>query len=183
MLGLASEDEFAIPHVIHLIRTDAKVDDLPLLQYLCYGSVLAHCKGYRIILHAPVAPRGVRWQKLLPHLELDLAPPPQYLGAHRLMGAAHQSDVWRLQQLIEHGGFYFDWDLLLLRSPEHLQRHVCVMALEKEEPGYREVLGASAIGAEPGSQFLTTWLDAMPGKRSTQESMSGIRPSWRTDWR
>jgi hypothetical protein len=30
------------------------------------------------------------------------------------------------------------------------------------EQGYREALGVSAIGAEPGSRFLTTWLDAMP---------------------
>jgi hypothetical protein len=35
------------------------------------------------------------------------------------------------------------------------------MALEGKEHGKREVLGVSAIGAEPGSQFLATWLDAM----------------------
>jgi hypothetical protein len=99
---------------------------------------------------------------LLPHLEPHIAGPPQLLGNLRILGAAHQSDVWRLQQLIEHGGFYFDWDLLLIRSPQRLRSHVCVMALERAEQGYREVLGVSAIGAEPGSQFLTTWLDTMP---------------------
>jgi hypothetical protein len=36
------------------------------------------------------------------------------------------------------------------------------MALERKEQGYREVLGVSAIGAEPGSQFIGTWLDTMP---------------------
>jgi hypothetical protein len=99
---------------------------------------------------------------LLPKLELNVALPPQLLGTARILGAAHQSDVWRLQQLITHGGFYFDWDLLLLRSPQHLQSDVCVLALERLEQGYREVIGVSAIGAMPGSQFLATWLDAMP---------------------
>jgi hypothetical protein len=151
-----------IPQIVHLIKTDPRTDDLPLLQYLCYRSILAHCRGYRIMLHTYEIPRGARWEKLLPQLEPTIAAPPQLLGNFRILGAAHQSDVWRLKQLIEYGGFYFDWDLLLLRSPQHLRSHVCVMALERLEHGYREVLGVSAIGAEPGSQFLATWLDTMP---------------------
>jgi hypothetical protein len=162
LLGIGSANGSQIPLVVHLVKTDARTEDLPLLQYLCYRSILAHCKGYRIMLHTPEIPHGARWKKLLPHLEPNIAAPPQLLGNFRILGAAHQSDVWRVTQLIEHGGFYFDWDLLLLRSPQHLRSHVCVMALERMEQGYREVLGVSAIGAEPGSQFLNTWLGAMP---------------------
>lgn len=159
---LSPGDDLAIPRVVHLIKTDPRTEDLPLLQYLCYRSILAHCDGYRIILHTPEVPIGPRWRALLPKLELNVALPPQLLGSARILGAAHQSDVWRLQQLLRHGGFYFDWDMLLLRSPQHLQNHVCVLALERLEQGYREVLGVSAIGAAPGSQFLAAWLDAMP---------------------
>lgn len=151
-----------IPRIVHLIKTDPRTDDLPLLQYLCYRSIIAHCSGYRIILHAPEVPRGARWDALLRKLEFRIAVPPQSLGKIPILGAAHQSDVWRLQQLIEHGGFYFDWDLLLLRSPQHLRSSVCVMALERTEQGYWESMGVSAIGAEPGSQFLATWLATMP---------------------
>jgi hypothetical protein len=162
LLGISEGNGSQIPRVVHLIKTDARTDDLPLLQYLCYRSILANCKGYRIMLHTHEIPRGARWETLLPQLELSIAVPPQRLGNQPILGAAHQSDVWRLQQLIEHGGFYFDWDFLLLRSPQRLRSHICVMALERMEQGYREVLGVSAIGAEPGSQFLATWLAAMP---------------------
>jgi hypothetical protein len=162
LLAMGSANGSQIPPVVHIIKTDPRTDDLPLFQYLCYRSVVTHCKGYRIMLHAPEIPRGPRWEKLLPHLEPNIAVPPQFLGNLRILGAAHQSDVWRLQQLIEHGGFYFDWDLLLLRPLEHMRSHVCVMALERMEPGYREVLGVSAVGAEPGSQFLMMWLATMP---------------------
>jgi hypothetical protein len=162
LAGMSPGNALQIPRVVHLIKADRRTDDLPLLQYLCYRSIVAHCDGYRIILHTPEIPRGPRWAALLPKLELNVALPPQLLGSVRILGAAHQSDVWRLQQLIMHGGFYFDWDLLLLQSPQHLQSHVCVLALERQEQGYREVLGVSAIGAEPGSRFLATWLDAMP---------------------
>lgn len=159
--ALSPQDDRQIPRIIHLIKTDPRTDDLPLLQYLCYRSILAHCRGYRIILHTCEVPNGPHWASLLPELELNVALPPQFLGAVRLLAAAHQSDVWRVQQLLRHGGFYFDWDLLLLRSPQALRNEVCVLALERQEPGYREVLGVSAIGAVPGSQFLATWLEAM----------------------
>ncbi|HXS51770.1 MAG TPA: glycosyltransferase [Usitatibacter sp.] len=150
-----------IPRLVHLLKTDSGGADLPLLQYLCYRSVLAHCKGYAMVLHAPEVPRGRRWAVLLPHLDVRLSVPPQFLGSHRLFAAAHQSDVWRVQQLLAHGGYYFDWDLLLLRDPEALHANRCVMALERKEDGYDEVLGVSAIGAEPGSVFLESWLGAM----------------------
>jgi hypothetical protein len=162
LLGMSAGAECQIPRVVHLIKTDPRTDDLPLLQYLCYRTVLGQCKGYRCILHASSMPQGARWQTLLPRLETDIGLPPQHLGNVPIIGAAHQSDVWRLQHLITHGGFYFDWDLLLLRPPDHLRGNVCVMALEGLEPGYREVLGVAAIGAEPGSQFLVTWLATMP---------------------
>ncbi len=158
----AASSQAGIPRIVHLVKTDSGTGDLPLLQYLCYRSVLAHCKGYRAMLHAPEVPRGQRWSALLPHLEVRVSMPPQFLGPRRIVAAAHQSDVWRVRQLLAHGGFYFDWDLLLLREPEALRDNVCVMALERQEQGYDEVLGVSAIGAEPGSVFLESWLGAMP---------------------
>ena len=162
MLGMPPSPGTGIPRIVHLIKTDAGNADLPLLQYLCYRSVLAHCEGYRIVLHAHEMPRGPRWNVLLPRVEVDLSMPPQLSGNLRLVAAAHQADVWRLKQVIANGGFYFDWDLLLLRAPEHLRNEVCVMALEGKEKGYDEVLGVSAIGAEPASPFLAAWLAAMP---------------------
>lgn len=158
-----------IPRVVHLVKTDRSNDDLPLLPYLCYRSVLAQCRGYRVVLHTSERPTGPRWESLLPNIELDVQVPPQFLGPHRLQLAAHQSDVWRVQALIRDGGFYFDWDLLLLKRPEALRRHVCVMALEETVPGYREVLGVAAIGAQPGSVFLQCWLNAMPGAFDPQQ--------------
>ena len=161
-----------IPRIVHLVRTDDADRDLPLLQFLCYRSVLAHCAGYRLILHTPSVPRGARWDRLLPHLELDVATTPQWLGHHRLIAAAHQSDVWRLKQVIAHGGFYFDWDLLLLQAPDALRDEVCVLALERQESGYDEVLGVSAIGAPPGSPFLQEWLAAMPSVYNPRRYLS-----------
>lgn len=152
----------AIPRIAHLVKTDSSPDDLPLFPYLCYRSALAQCAGWRFVLHAPARPRGPRWEALLPHLEQDIAAPPQWLGNRRLFAAAHQSDAWRVKSLVREGGFYFDWDLLLLRAPEDLRGEACVMALERPEEGFDEVLGVSAIGARPGSAFLEAWLEAMP---------------------
>jgi hypothetical protein len=46
LAGLEPGDALQIPWVVHLIKTDPRTDDLPLLQYLCYRSMLSHCDGY-----------------------------------------------------------------------------------------------------------------------------------------
>jgi len=161
LLAGESAPRAGAPKIVHLVKTDSDDRDLPLVQYLCYRSVVAHCQGYRILLHTPSIPEGARWKALLADIEPVVAMPPQWLGNRRLMLAAHQSDVWRVRKLIQQGGIYLDWDLLLLRPPDALLGNVCAMALEKREPGYQEVLGNAALVAEPGSVFLSSWLEEM----------------------
>jgi hypothetical protein len=51
------------------------------------------------------------------------------------------------------------------------------MALEGAEQGYREVLGVAAIGTQPASQFLVTWLASMPST-SIRVGMSSTPRCW-----
>lgn len=158
-----------IPKMIHFLKTDQSPTHIGIFNYLSIKSAIHHCPDYRIVLHAPVKPHGPLWDELLPHMELNLDIPPQTLGSHRLVEAAHQADVWRARKLIEYGGFYFDWDMLLLRPPTDLHPFACVMGVEGLVTGYQEVLGVSAIGAQPGSAFLQCWLNGMAGVYNPRE--------------
>lgn len=161
-VACAARQPARIPRLVHLLKTDPDPERIHLVNYLAIKSIIRHCPDYRILLHTPQRPRGPLWERLLPALEVHLSIPPQTLGNQRLQLAAHQADVWRVALLIQYGGFYFDWDLILLASPGPLRDQVCVMAMEPVVPGYKEVLGVSAIGAQPQSVFLRLWLEQMP---------------------
>ncbi len=150
-----------IPKTIHFLKTDGDHRHINPINYLSIKSAIHHCPDYRIILHTPKCPEGPLWDELLPYMDIQPGIPPQTLGAHKIQQAAHQADVWRAEKLIEHGGFYFDWDLVLLRPPTELLDNICVMGLEGLVPQHSEVLGVSAIGAQPGSPFLQCWLNGM----------------------
>jgi len=62
---------------------------------------------------------------------------------------AFVADYARLQILFEHGGFYLDTDMLLLRSLEPLTHHTCVLG--EESPN---VISAGMIGAEAHHPFI-----------------------------
>lgn len=66
LAAMEQANDAQIPRIVHLIKTDPRTDDLPLLQYLCYRSILAHCERYRIILHtAECLPDGVPMDHLV----------------------------------------------------------------------------------------------------------------------
>lgn len=162
-------NQLQIPRLIHFLKTDAEPGHIHAVNYLAIKSALLHCPDYRVILHTPVRPEGPLWEELLPHLDINTEVPPQQLGDIALSLAAHQADVWRVQKLIELGGFYFDWDLILLRSPETLRDNTCTMAVEGLVNYHREVLGVSAIGAVPQSVFLKCWLNGMAAAFNPQD--------------
>jgi hypothetical protein len=150
-----------IPKIIHFLKPDSKPAHIGPINSLSIKSAIHSCPDYQIVLHTPQIPVGPMWEQLLPDIELNLEVPPQNLGQHRIVLAAHQADVWRAEKLLEHGGFYFDWDLVLMRAPTDLLNHVCVMGVEPLVPDHTEVMGVSAIGAQPQSVFLQCWLNGM----------------------
>ena len=84
--GMSADIETPVPKIVHLIKTDPRTDDLPLLQYLCYRSILAnYAMGIASYCTRRTCRAGPRWETLLPKLELQIALPPQHLASVQIL--------------------------------------------------------------------------------------------------
>ena len=88
---------------------------------------------------------------------VNVKPPPIKLGSKLAKNAAHQSDILRLELLLQHGGIYMDWDVLVTHSFDPLLNHNVVFGKEKIVPDHHEVLGVAVIMSRSGEKFLDLW--------------------------
>jgi hypothetical protein len=148
-----------IPGVYHLIRFCAEErsrhEAFSLTSYLAIASCLKVNRPGLIRFYFDEEPWGAWWELVRPHLELVRMRPPREVRGGTLTRATHQSDVVRLETLLEHGGIYLDLDVICLRPFSPLQSESVVMG---EEHGVG--LCNAVILARKGAPFLQRWLDA-----------------------
>jgi mannosyltransferase OCH1-like enzyme len=88
--------------------------------------------------------------------------------AYATRGWNRISNYMRVRALHEHGGFYLDTDMEMVRPLDPLRGERTVLGFQSVEPGPSWVNGA-VIGAEPGSAFtaraLRAYHEEMPGWR------------------
>ena len=67
-------------------------------------------------------------------------------------------DVFRLEILGEHGGFFCDLDFIFLSSFEKFRHNKAVIGIQCKA---KKKLACSIIGAEPDSEFIMSYLDRL----------------------
>ena len=60
-------------------------------------------------------PHGKYFREVEPHLRIVKRTPPKTVWGRPIVNVEHQSDVARLQILLEFGGIYLDDDVLILK--------------------------------------------------------------------
>ena len=94
-----------------------------------------------------------------------------------LQQVEHQSDVARLQILLEIGGIYIDDDVLFLKSFDELRVHQTVLAEENYD-----ALGNGIILASTKSWFLRRWFQEYKNFNDSRWSDSSCFVPW-SMWR
>ena len=111
------------------------------------------------------------WARAKPYVtELRRSEPPSKFQGRPLEYPQYQSDVVRLQVLINEGGIYLDNDMLTLRPMHDLMQHTCVLGgegyanqqfyLNSTDPDLIGSVTNAAMLCEPNSEFMKLWLDA-----------------------
>ena len=154
-------DGFIVPNYVHYIWYSNKRKELMFQEYLSVLSVHKFQKPEKIFFHTNFSPNGVYWEKLLKLEEFVVVTrdrPKKVFGVKmkKPVHVTDDSDIARVQILLEYGGIYLDTDIWLIRSFDPLRRYSCVLGAQSIKP-FR--LCGSMILANKTSPFLKLWME------------------------
>lgn len=135
-----------------------------LLHYVCLRSAVTHVRPSAVHFYHQHEPSGPWWDLTRPLVTLHKIEAPQQIFGNRLYHPAHQTDVVRLEKLIEWGGIYLDADVIVVKDFAPLLDDACVMGQQGE--GGEQGLCNGVILAAPNAPFLKRWHDAFRYFRS-----------------
>jgi tetratricopeptide (TPR) repeat protein len=149
-----------IPNTVHFVwLTGPNSREFSFINYLAVRAAHTRQEGARVLMHVNAEPVGnINWERIRPYVEMVGVDPPTTFNDYALTHVQYQSDVLRLQILLEHGGIYLDTDMLLIRPVDIAYVGDCVLSPDTlENP---RSINAGIIMAAPGSPFIRRWLDA-----------------------
>ena len=156
-----------IPKILHYtfgMARDFGGKPWSLVHHVCLKSAVERIKPQRVYFHCQFEPSGPWWDLSRELVTLSKIDAPKEIFGRPLKHVAHQSDVVRLQKLIEHGGIYLDADVLVQKSFDDLLGNSTVLGEEGE--GAEHGMANAVILAEPGAPFLRRWLSEYKSFRS-----------------
>lgn len=150
-----------IPNIIHFIYFFGP-NSRPF-SYLNYLAVkIAHAVQRPDVIYfycneEPVD--NIHWENIKQYVTVVKIPQPVEYKGIELKYVQYQADIVRLQMLQKHGGIYMDTDTLLLKSLTPFLHNDCVMCYDTSK---NVSINNALIMASPGSNFISTWLEAIP---------------------
>ena len=162
-----------IPNNLHYVYI--KKRPWKLHHYLSVKSAIVKAKVDKVIIWLDEEPQGEWWDKTKELVTVYKIDPPKEIFGIKITQPAHQSDVIRLQILIEEGGIYADTDVIFKKPFTDLLDNKFVMGQQGENG--QEGLCPATILSEPNSTFAKTWL---MGFKDTFKGGPPGSPTWCT---
>ena len=147
------QNGYVVPNIVHFIYF-GNTKNLTFIQYLSILSASIVQKPRLLMLHCDVLPKGYWWERLWREVPLNIMyrEAPKDVYGQPIRHAFHQSDVARLEILLEHGGIYLDTDVLVIQPLDALRRYDLSMGKEKTPK-----LISGIIVARKNALFLKIW--------------------------
>ena len=156
-------------HFIHGMVPPQGAGEFGLAEYLGLVTAQAHHPRHKLVLWYGHAPTGnPYWEAATRLAEAVRVAPPELVFGRPLHHPAHRADVLRLQVLMQHGGIYFDTDMLVLRPLDGLFIPAAGMGYQLHpHTGLPCGLGNAVILGRPRATFLQRWLESFEFFHST----------------
>ena len=145
-----------IPNKLHYVHLSRAGREWKLHHYLSVKSAFLRGGFESITIWVDDEPNGEWWDLTKGMVTLQKVEPPSEIFGKEITQPAHQSDVIRLQVLIEEGGVYVDTDTIFVKSFSELLNNKVVLG--QQGVGGGEGLCPAVILSEPNSTFITKWL-------------------------
>lgn len=148
-----------IPKTLHFCYGLKQGCQFGVLDFIAIESAIRHIQPEKVLLHHRFGFQGKWWERIKDKVTLNHVYPSGTIGGKPVNHYAHQADIVRLEQLIEHGGIYLDMDTVTLNNFDSLLGLSCVMGKVKHPSGPGGFgLSNAVMLAEKGSAFLGQWL-------------------------
>jgi hypothetical protein len=137
-----------------------KADPFNIIRYLNVKSAYDVNKPDNIFYYYKHEPEGEWWDRALKYITPIKIEPPTEIFGNPVNHFAHQTDVIRLQVLIEEGGIYLDSDVLCNKSFGPLldiEGDKGDFIMSKEGDGLHKLSNAIML-SKKGAEFPQTWL-------------------------
>nr|XP_039252113.1 uncharacterized protein LOC120329532 [Styela clava] len=164
-----------IPNIIHFIWFSCH--RYRVHHFLSMKSAIKVQKPRLILLHTNCAPSGPYWEEFVSEagtkLKIVKRTPPNRIWNHNVTRVEHQSDVARLQILLEVGGIYMDDDMIILKSLNPLRNNSMVLGEENYD-----ALANSMVLSNRNSWFLRRWYQEYQTFNGSKWSHSSCFVPW-----
>ena len=167
-----------IPNIIHFIYgLDPSFGGKPFMffHYLAIKSAFEINKPDKIYFVCEYEPQTEWFEKAKRYIEIVKIISPKNIFGNPLCHYAHQSDVIRLERLLEYGGIYLDLDTICVKPLTNLLEYDFIMGEEyqlwSEDANvplkkYYKGLCNAVILARSDSSFLLRWYESYKSFRS-----------------
>lgn len=145
-----------IPNKLHYVHLSRSGRPWKLHHYLSVKSAYERGGFDDITIWVDDIPEGVLWSKTTEMVNVIQVEPPQDIFGLPITQPAHQSDVIRLQVLLEVGGVYVDTDTIFVKPFTDLLDNKFVLG--QQGVGGAEGLCPAVIMSERASFFGQSWL-------------------------
>ena len=157
-----------IPNIIHFIYgLKPQNEEFELYKYISIKSAYDVNKPEKIYFYYKYEPYGYWWEKIKSLLTLEYLEPPQQIFNNVVSHYAHQTDIIRLEKLIERGGIYLDIDTICLKPMTDLLCNDLVMGKQINSDN-TQIYGLcnAVLLSVPNSFFLKKWYNSYKNFRS-----------------
>ena len=157
-----------IPNIIHFVYGMKKQEEeFSFYKYIAIRSAYEVNRPDRLYFYYHYPPYGEWWEKSKPYLTLEKVDLIHEIYGNPVSHYAHQTDIIRLQKLIERGGVYLDIDTICIHPFHDLYHHSFVMG-EQLNDKMQEIYGLcnAVLLSEPKSSFAMRWLETYKTFRS-----------------
>ena len=164
---------YKIPNIAHYVWFGC--GEYRISAYLAMLSALRYQNPALILVHTDCPPNGIYWDLFKgaagSKLKVVRKSPPVEIFGKKVEVVEHQSDVARLQILLQVGGMYFDTDLLVLKNLDHLRREHDIVLGE----GSHISLANAGILANENSWFLKRWFQEYQSFNDEKWGISSVQ--------
>ena len=152
--------DYVVPNIVHYVWFGGSRSRFRFDNMVAVLSAYKIIRPEAIYFHCDKPPSGPYWKfvKQIPTLQVKHRKPPRNLFGEKTKSPMYEtsdSDIARVQILLEYGGIYLDTDVIVVNPLDDLRQHPCTIGLETAT----RACGGVILGKKK-APFLYLWLNS-----------------------